>query len=243
MPPEYIGLLVILAAITWLVFKYSKKLRVSDNLRTEVMDYAEAVVVAGILALIIIQFVARIFFIPSESMLPTLRIHDFIIVNKAVYRLGEPKRGEIVIFNPPPEANAGNKEFIKRLMGLSGETIAVENGKVLINGRPLTEPYIKEKIYYNMAPKKIPEGFLFVMGDNRNNSDDSHIWGLLPRKDLIGRAELIFFPFNRIRIFKTPAYPGFERSLPGGPIPVTPSGEKAAPSNGTGQTPVAAPTM
>ncbi|MCD6310639.1 MAG: signal peptidase I [Candidatus Eremiobacteraeota bacterium] len=210
MDPKYIGLLVILALIVWMVARYRKNLPVSERVRNEIIEYSEAVIVAGILALFIIVYVARIFFIPSESMLPTLKIRDVIIVNKAVYRLAPPKRGEIVIFRPPPKANAGEKQFIKRLIGLGGETIEVKEGKVFINGKPLNEPYIREPMYYDMKPVKIPKDGLFVMGDNRNNSDDSHIWGILPKKNLVGKAWLRFIPPWRACIFRVPEYPELE---------------------------------
>ena len=210
MPPEYIAILVVIVGIFRLIFPHLKNLKISQHWRKEISDTAEAIVFAGVAALFLIHFVARIFYIPSSSMLPTLQIRDVLLVSKLAYRLNSPRRGDIIIFRPPPSANIHGKEFIKRLIGLPGDIIEVKNQKVYINGIPIKEEYIKEPIYYRMPPTRVPENCYFVMGDNRNNSDDSHIWGFLPRKNVDGKALFIFLPPWRAKIFRTPSYPELE---------------------------------
>jgi signal peptidase I len=143
--------------------------------------------------------VAEARFIPSESMLPTLEVGDRLIVEKVTYRLHAPERGDIVVFDPPPRSgfDRGNA-FIKRIVGLPGETIAVREGKVTINGQVLDEQYVMEPPTYEMDPLTIPAGNVFVMGDNRNNSADSHVWGALPISNIIGRSAVRFWPPVRI---------------------------------------------
>jgi len=136
-------------------------------------------------------FVIEPRYIPSGSMEPTLQVNDRIMVEKVSYHWRAPKRGEIIVFEPP---FAGGKAYIKRVIGLPGEEIAICGGKVFINGTPLEEPYILEKPDYEIPPYVIPPGYYWVMGDNRNNSNDSHIWGLLPQENIIGRAIFRFWP-------------------------------------------------
>lgn len=175
---------------------------VNEKWKRFTIEYLDSIIVAGVAALFIIQFLFRTFFIPSGSMIPTLKVKDYILVNEFIYRFKEPKRGDVVVFKPPPQAQAGDKEFIKRVIGLPGDTIAVENGKVYINGDPLDEPYVKHPPDYFLAPRKVPRNHLFVMGDNRPSSADSHVWGFVPRKNLIGKAMVIVLPITRARVLK-----------------------------------------
>lgn len=158
--------------------------------------------IALVLALLIRGFVAEPRFIPSSSMVPTLRIGDRLIVEKVSYRQHEPRFGDIVVFQPPEpllqQGYQSNQAFIKRVIGLPGQTVEVKQGRVWIDGRALNEPYIAAPPTYTMAPIAVAPGMVFVMGDNRNNSNDSHVWGLLPQKNIIGRAWERFFPFDRL---------------------------------------------
>ncbi|MFP4497228.1 MAG: signal peptidase I [Vulcanimicrobiota bacterium] len=193
-------IILVLAAGRAVLFFYPNINLVNQKFKQTTVEYLDSIVVAGITALFIIHFLFRTFYIPSGSMIPTLQIRDYIIVNEFIYRVKKPQRGDIVVFTPPPAANAGDKEFIKRVVGLGGETIEIIGGKVFIDGEKLKEDYVKYPADYHLPPQKIPPGNLFVMGDNRPSSADSHIWGFLPEKNLIGRASVIILPFNRIRL-------------------------------------------
>ena len=163
-------------------------------------EISESALIAIVLVFLIIRpFIVQAFYIPSGSMRPTLLERDHILVNKFVYRIHEPREGDIVVFKSPPGASLDGQErdFIKRLIGLPGDTIEVKNGAVYRNGQRLNEPYILETPDYEMPPVKILPHKLFVMGDNRRNSNDSHAWGLLDRKRIIGEAMFRFWPFSR----------------------------------------------
>ena len=181
--------------------------------RSRPLELFETVFIALLLAVMIRATVAEARFIPSGSMIPTLQIGDRLIVEKLSYYLHSPQRGEIVVFYPP-EPNSppltpsslmmrwlgftGEAAFIKRVIGLPGETIAVHDGQVLINGKPLKEPYIQAPPIDETLPLRIPADHYFMMGDNRNNSSDSRVWGTLPRGNMIGRSFFRFWPPNRM---------------------------------------------
>ena len=153
------------------------------------------------LALLLRSFVAEPRYIPSESMLPTLQLGDRLIVEKISYRFHPPKTGDIVVFEPPTpllQQYAKDQAFIKRVIGESGQTVRVGNGKVYLNDKPLKEDYIAEPPDYRWGPQQVPQDEVFVMGDNRNNSNDSHIWGFLPKDNIIGRAWFRFWPLDRL---------------------------------------------
>lgn len=209
-----------------------------------VREYLDAFIVAGLIALFLITFVLRTFYIPSGSMVPTLQQHDVLLVNEFAYRFGAPHRGDIVVFRPPIQSS---DNFIKRVIAVPGDTLRVENGTVYVNGKAQHEPYIAQPPQYNLivknydiyvddgygyeplsrasadipppkmwqAPDRVPKGFYFVMGDNRNDSDDSHVWGFAQlhgrfaagplaktrtTAEFTGRAFLLLWPFNRVRI-------------------------------------------
>jgi signal peptidase I len=148
-------------------------------------------------------------------MEPTLQIEDRIIVEKVSNFLRSPQRGEILVFYPPesPLIEDNTKAYIKRVIGLPGELISIHDGKVFIDGEPLLEPYISAPMDYYLPANplnsaiKIPENTYWMMGDNRNNSNDSHVWGFLPQQNIVGRAVFRFFPFNEnTGLLKTPKY-------------------------------------
>ncbi len=154
------------------------------------------------LAFLIRLFVAEPRYIPSDSMAPTLQMGDRLVVEKISYRFRPPNPGEIIVFDPPKtlqyQGYRKDQAFIKRIIGTSGQVIAVDNGQVYVDNQPLTEEYIAEPPDYEWGPKPVPPEQLFVMGDNRNHSNDSHIWGFLPIENVIGRATFRFWPPNRI---------------------------------------------
>jgi signal peptidase I len=170
----------------------------------------QILVMALALALLIRTFVAEPRYIPSDSMLPTLQVGDRLVVEKISYHYRPPAAGDIVVFYPPQQLQkylqfqgltqkqALGQVFIKRIIGSAGQTVGVNNGQVWLNGEPQQEDYIAEPPDYNWGPATVPENQFFVMGDNRNNSNDSHIWGFLGKERIIGRAAFRFWPPNRI---------------------------------------------
>jgi signal peptidase I len=155
-------------------------------------------VVALAIALFLRTFIVEPRFIPSGSMEPTLQVGDRILVDKISQQWQNPQRGDILIFYPPksPAIEDTSKAYIKRLIGIEGDRLAVRGGKVYRNGEPLNEPYIAEAPKYMMREVIVPKGHYWMMGDNRNHSNDSHIWGFLPKGNAIGKATVRFFPFD-----------------------------------------------
>jgi signal peptidase I len=226
-----------------------------------------ALLAVALVFLLVRPFLVQSFYIPSGSMHPTLWEGDSILVNKCAYRLHKPERGDILVFRAPREAAPDEKDFIKRLVGLPGDVVAVEAayvtvgmktytgddirarvgepsgltltgdapplrltrdqiwlgthcigatdfarvvgqpgkrvyihpGRVLINGQMQMECYVAEDTQYDMAARVVPPNSYFVMGDNRNNSDDSHIWGMLAADRVIGRADYVFWPVSHVK--------------------------------------------
>lgn len=152
------------------------------------------------IALLLRVWVAESRYIPSESMEPTLWPGDRIVVEKISYYRHSPQAGDIVVFQPPPYLQAfgytPDQAFIKRVIGRPGQTVQVHQGRVYVDQVPLTEPYIAESPNYELPPIKVPEHNLFVMGDNRNNSNDSHVWGFLPEESILGRAVFCYWPLR-----------------------------------------------
>jgi signal peptidase I len=200
--PPQLGILIAILVVARLVLHYWKRIELKEKTRKIVYEYLDSIIIAGITALVLIHFVVRTFYIPSTSMVPTLLVKDYIMVNEFVYRFKDPQRREIVVFKPPPSANAEDKDFIKRVVATANDEVEVKEGKLYINGEPQEESFISEPPDYNYEKVKVPPDNLFVMGDNRNNSDDSHIWGFLPKKNVKGKAFLIFWPPQRLRLLK-----------------------------------------
>lgn len=124
------------------------------------------------------------------SMEPTLKSGEFVIVNKLAYKLGDPKPGDVIVFHYPRDPE---QEYIKRIIGLPGDHVRISNGKVYVNNQLIEEPYIAAPPMYETA-WDIPENTLFVLGDNRNNSSDSHNWGPVPMENVIGKAFFVYWP-------------------------------------------------
>ncbi len=163
-----------------------------------------------VLAFGIRTFVAEARYIPSGSMIPTLQINDRLIVDKISHRFQDLQRGDIVVFAPTDHLKQQNfrDAFIKRIVGLPGETVEIRDGMLYVDDRLLDETYTNEPADYEYGPIVIPEDHYFVLGDNRNNSYDSHYWGFVPADRIIGRAVVRFWPVNRLgELDDRPLYP------------------------------------
>jgi len=159
------------------------------NWRQFALDLIETLFLAVALYLGINAISARVR-VDGFSMNPTLQDGEYVLVSKVTYRLGQPQHGDIIVFKYPGEPP---QDLIKRIIGLPGDSVQVNGSNVYVNGQPLAEPYIAAAPMYQ-GQWQVPEGFLFVLGDNRNDSSDSHSWGLLPRENVIGKALLIYWP-------------------------------------------------
>ena len=140
--------------------------------------------------------------VPSESMVPTLQVGDRTFVSRD--SLYQPKLQDIVVFTAPPEAIKALEAdpetlFVKRMIGLPGQSVEVRAGKVWVNQQLLEEEYVSVPIGYEWGPELVPPQSYFVLGDNRNASGDSHVWGFLPRENIIGKAYKIYWPIDRVR--------------------------------------------
>ena len=206
-------------------------------------EYLDSLIAASLVALLLVTFVIRTFYIPSVSMVPTLQVRDVVFVDEIAYRLHPPAPGDVAVFAPPVDSSG--EDYVKRVIGVPGDTIAILNGIVYRNGAPLREPYENQPPSYSLAiraygiyvdghaldpgaanvppralwqaPNRIPAGFYLVLGDNRNYSDDSHVWGFAQtagvfaagplagrnvRARFAGRAFLIWWPLDRLRVLE-----------------------------------------
>lgn len=158
-------------------------------------ETVETVLWAVVLALVIRAVIVQAFWIPSGSMIPTLLPGDRVLVCKFWYSFQEPKRGQIFVFKYPVDPK---RDFVKRIIGLPGETIEIRQGQVFINDSPIEEPYVVFPDSYNMKQVKVPEGHYFAMGDNRPNSQDSRFWGFVPEENVRGPVFLRYWPIKRM---------------------------------------------
>ena len=159
------------------------------NWKQFVLDLVETLLLAVILYLGINAISARVR-VDGFSMNPTLQDGEYVLVSKLSYRLGEPRRGDIIVFKYPGQPP---QDLIKRIIGLPGDQVEVKGAKVYVNGQEISEPYIAAAPIYQ-GSWSVPAGNLFVLGDNRNDSSDSHSWGLLPIENVIGKSILIYWP-------------------------------------------------
>ena len=184
--------------------------------KSRIIEYLEAIIIAILIAFFIRTFVVQAFKIPSGSMKPTLLIGDHLLVNKFIYgikipfvrktliSISEPKRGDVVVFIYPEDRS---KDFIKRVIGVSGDTIEIRNKKIFLNGLPYNDAhgvYVDDFIIPgsiqprdNFGPFTVPKDALFTMGDNRDQSYDSRFWGVVDKKDVLGKAMIIYWSWDK----------------------------------------------
>lgn len=174
---------------------------------------------------LIVRTALQNFKVEGDSMWPTLHNGEYILVNKVDYFIHSPHRGDIIVFNATP-ADQPDKDFIKRVIGLPGESIAIHGGSVWVNGKKLIEPYEAQKPTYTWplggasgCPSTytkqgcmVPSGDYFVLGDNRNNSEDSHLWGFLPKHYIIGKAWVSYWPPKYLHVFDS-GHPPIDSAL------------------------------
>jgi len=209
-------ILILAAILAGLYFSRKKIAREIHMFRTERKawlfekwkNWGEPLLVAAVLAILLRTFIIGPYKIPTGSMKPTFMENDKIFVDKISYRFNDPERGEIIVFKYPVDRK---KDFVKRLAGLPGDEIEIRNGTLLVNGKPMTDSPFGENIYYNVNDWdygkeeqviSVPEGHYFALGDNSAHSADSRQWGFVPRKDVIGKAVVIWWPPQRIKLLK-----------------------------------------
>jgi signal peptidase I len=176
--------------------------------KSKVREYAETLVIALVIALFVRSFVVQAFKIPSSSMEPTLLVGDHILVNKFMYGIripmigkkvfsfSKPRRGDVIVFIFP---NDRSKDYIKRVIGLPGEKVEIRERKIYINDRLIEDPwgkYLPPDHLIDFGPKVVLPDSLFVMGDNRNNSEDSRYWGYVPLDDVLGKAFVMYWSWD-----------------------------------------------
>lgn len=162
-----------------------------------VREVLQTLILAVVLYFLIDLVVARVR-VENISMLPTLQPGEFVLVNKMAYEMGDFERGDIVVFHYSPE-----EDYIKRVIGLPGDEVTVGNGQVVVNGQLLDEPYISAPPQYT-GTWNVPDGSLFVLGDNRNQSSDSHRWGFIEEDSVIGKALVVYWPIDEVKILSHP---------------------------------------
>jgi signal peptidase I len=162
-------------------------------------DLIETILMAVVLFLLLNAATSRVR-VYNISMQPTLHEGNLLVVNKLAYKIGEPKRGDIIVFH---YQGTVTEDYIKRVIGLPGDIVEIGGGIVRVNGQAITEPYIAELPGYT-GTWKVPEGELFVLGDNRNHSSDSHDWGFVEQEWVVGRAIIVYWPLDRIRVLNSP---------------------------------------
>ncbi|HEX4347525.1 MAG TPA: signal peptidase I [Vicinamibacterales bacterium] len=170
------------------------------QVQEELIAWIKTLVSAAVYAILIVTFGFQVARVEGQSMAPTLEDQDRLIVNKLGYRIGEPRRGDIVMLYYPIDPS---KSFVKRVIAEEGDQVRIVDGQVYVNDVPLNDDYVPadERSHDDWGPKVIPPGYYFVMGDHRNNSSDSRHWGYVPKKYIIGKVQLRWWPVQTARLF------------------------------------------
>jgi signal peptidase I len=176
-------------------------LKAQRSFRRTVLEWAAVILGGIVIALVVEAFLVQAFWIPSPSMVPTLEVGDRVLVNKLAYKLHDVHRGDVVVFTRPPAARNGSdseiKDLIKRVVAVGGDTIEGRDGRVYVNGELIDEPYLEPGTRTEtLPPMTIPEGQVFVMGDNRENSEDSRYFGPIDEDTIVGRAFVKVLPLT-----------------------------------------------
>ena len=186
--------------------------------KSQAREWAESIVIAVILALVIRTFIVQAFKIPSGSMIPTFEVGDRIFVSKFIYgakvpftglrlpAVRQPKRGDIIVFISP---ESPKKDFVKRLIAVGGETVEIRDGAIYIDGKPVDEPALRAVYYYNRGDFgkegqviKVPEGSYYALGDNSASSRDSRYWGFVPESNVLGKVIFVYWPLHRMKVMR-----------------------------------------
>ena len=170
------------------------------QLRYELIAWFKTLASAAVYATLIVTFGFQVARVEGMSMAPTLEDQDRLIVNKLIYRLESPRRSDIVMLYYPLDPD---KSFVKRIIGEEGDTVRVVDGRTYVNDVPVPDDYVPSEFrsHDDWGPQVIPEGYYFVMGDHRNNSSDSRHWGYVPKKYIIGKVQLRWWPIPTARVF------------------------------------------
>ena len=168
--------------------------------RDELIAWFKTLASAAVYATLIVTFGFQVARVEGMSMAPTLEDQDRLIVNKLAYRIGEPHRGDIVMLYYPIDPN---KSFVKRVIAEEGDTVRIVDGHVFVNEVPLDDKYVPDDFrdHNDWGPQVVPEGYYFVMGDHRNNSSDSRHWGFVPKKYIIGKVQIRWWPIPTAKVF------------------------------------------
>lgn len=167
--------------------------------RRSIFDFLKTLVVAFVLAQFVMISVAQAFQVEQYSMEPNLLPHDRVLVNKFIYRFRPPKAGEIVVLKPPTDPS---RNYIKRVVAVSGQRVQIRANHVYVNGRMLPEGYLSVTTAGEYGPTVVPAHEVFVLGDNRGNSEDSRAFGFVPDHNLVGEAILIYWPPERVHVLR-----------------------------------------
>lgn len=170
----------------------------NTSLGEEIKDWVVSILIAVALAFFIRYFIVELYMVEGPSMRPTLVNGERLVVNKFIYRFQQPERGEILVFKYPRDQN---RDFIKRVIAVPGDTVELKDGRVFVNGQLLNENYILERTKGSYPLSTVPDGHIFVMGDNRNNSEDSRFKdvGFVPYTLIKGKAVMVFWPVDHIK--------------------------------------------